>query len=427
MTKLKTFVQVMIASVIVMPTVIGISLQAVAAQTGSDPRTISWPSAEFRTLQAAIDATPEGGTLTILEGIYRTEPVYFSRKITIVGMGSGRGDGEPVTHLVGPPTRPVVDRDGRVILPSEAAVGVINILGAEIVLRDLKISRGDAGVVARNDGRGNAGPIVVQRCLLSNTGRGFLSQSNSDVTMTDTTIHDTQWHAIAVHPPAFGVKFKGFNLGLSKGFGAGMYFKNTVVVVFNDVIDGYLLGGVYVINSKGFINASKIKNNLGPGILWNGIAANGHAVIADNVIKDNRRAGIYALNWPNPCQIAPTANDPYPCFNTPVIQNNTIRDTQTQEPIGDFGDGIALQLVEAVFVNNNRMENNARAGLANWSSLSSLLNNVISANSFSLDGESFNNTPPNFINAGGNLCDGSPVCVAQGSGLQPPESVDPGP
>jgi hypothetical protein len=64
-------------------------------QRNDRPGVIEWPSREFQTIQAAIDALPDGGTLRFAEGVFPiTEPLFVRKNIVIEGApdaGSWRG------------------------------------------------------------------------------------------------------------------------------------------------------------------------------------------------------------------------------------------------------------------------------------------------------------------------------------------------
>jgi hypothetical protein len=96
-------------------------------QRNDRPGVIEWPSREFQTIQAAIDALPDGGTLRFSEGVFPiTEPLFVRKNIVIEGAGCGELARRPAkartTHLVGP-------RPDRVANFAEAR-GLVNYIGA---------------------------------------------------------------------------------------------------------------------------------------------------------------------------------------------------------------------------------------------------------------------------------------------------------
>lgn len=84
----------------------------------------------------------------------------------------------------------MVDREGNVILPADAVVGLLNLSAAEVVVQGLAFAGGDAGIVSRDDEAGNSAPIQIQDVVIQNTGRGLLSDSRGNVTVRDTTIQE---------------------------------------------------------------------------------------------------------------------------------------------------------------------------------------------------------------------------------------------
>lgn len=78
----------------------GLTGNAWAQRPPPDPATIQWPSDRFPTLQDALDAVPEGGTLEIAEGEFRiAEPVIVTGKRLVI---RGAGPGVEISRRSGP-------------------------------------------------------------------------------------------------------------------------------------------------------------------------------------------------------------------------------------------------------------------------------------------------------------------------------------
>jgi len=207
---------------------------------GKDERgraTIQWPSAEFRSLQSALDAAPESAVIEIAEGTYEIEAPLTVRgkRLLIIGAGSGRKREERITRLVGPPPNPVVDERGNLVLRAEAVEGLWNLVAADVQIKHMQLSGFDAGIVSKPDNERSSGPTTVKDVTITDTGRGILSLSTADLSVKDCTIQRTRWNAIS-----FGPKFVDFNsvpnlttkaLTLIDPQHAGIYFENTFAFI----------------------------------------------------------------------------------------------------------------------------------------------------------------------------------------------------
>jgi parallel beta-helix repeat protein len=380
----------------------------VSGQTGREPDrrvVFRWPSPEFRSLQEVIDAAPDGATVRIAAGIHRiSEPLFVRGKgLTIDGAGCDerpqdadprtgeRTRTESVTRLVGPPPARAV--------PAESATGVLNYLGGGGVLRGVKLSGFDAGVVGR-DLDGGAKPLAVHRTCVMETGYGVVWQASALLTMTDSLFRDVLASGIYVEslvPGSGGVHLA--HVGVANADNSCDYFVNTSAYVENAL--HFACGGEFgiaALNSSVQILSSTVQSTSGPGIYLE----QSYGSVAQNTVGFNHIAGILLVESG---QVAVFGNE---VFNTLPIQ-------------GDFGDGIIAFLSDAVLVNNN-VYANSRAGVANFSSTMVLQSNHLSCNGFDLNGETIT-TEFMFYNAGDNGC-GCPfpvgACVAQSSGLQAP-------
>lgn len=355
-----------------------------------DPLKIEWPSGEFRTLQSAIDAAPNGSVLEIKQGVFEiSAPLLIEAKeLEIAGAGSGRDGESRVTHLVGPAASPVVDGDGNLILRAEAAEGLFHSSGSEVVIRDIKLTGFDAAIVAEDDAEGRSATTSVQDVVITDTGRGILSLGSGNLTVDDTEIQGTLWHGISFAPlPSPDQGLPNLDIADSKVLAAacaGIFLSKGTSVVANVTVLGAGCGGIV------------------------GFQANG--LILDSFLLANQVAGILLQEAPS--------------F---LVADNVIADTQPRPGDGRFGDGMAFFLSSGINVESNLIQNSDRAGLSLFGSAAALADNTITCSGFELSGEPFSGVPFNFTDLGGNQCGcGSSLgpCVAVSPGLQPPASPE---
>src|SRR5438105_14397398 len=130
-------------------------MTAARASAGAERGEIRWPAPGLRDLQAAIDAAPDGATIRIREGVYEIGAPLFVRgkRLTIVGVGNGLRT-RRATQLVGPPPQPVVDERGDLVLRGDAVQGLFNFIGADVVVKNIRLSGFDAAIVTKADERG---------------------------------------------------------------------------------------------------------------------------------------------------------------------------------------------------------------------------------------------------------------------------------
>src|SRR2546422_1640409 len=192
-----------------------VALAPAAAQERDERQGISWPSRDFPTLQSAVDALSDGGTLRIAAGVFRLEqPLMIEgKRLIIEGAGChparpGRGAGQPLLPARGGPERP--DRTTTLVGPAPLGVveagragGLLSYVGGGGVVRGVRLTGFDAGIVTRDGARG-AIPLVVQDACISATGRGILALGGGAVSVVDSEISATMSNAISVKPTFTG-------------------------------------------------------------------------------------------------------------------------------------------------------------------------------------------------------------------------------
>lgn len=351
---------------------------------------VEWPSREFRTLQSAVDAAPDGALLEIGEGDFQLDDplVIQGKRLEIAGAGSGRAGTGRITRLAGPPPRPVV-RDGELILQARAAEGLLSSLGADLVVRDVMLTGFDAAIATRDDGESSA-TTLVKDVVISQTGRGILSLGSGDLTVLDTDIEGTAWHGISFAPlPSPSSGLPGLDVSdtnILTAACAGIFFSDGIAVVANVTVLGGACGGIVGTQAAG-------------------------GLIVDSFILANTYAGILLSEVPS--------------F---LIEDNLIDDTFKIPVEQRFGDGIALFLSSGIQLRSNLITDSDRAGVSVFGSSASLLDNTITCAVFDLNAESEGNVASFLDDLGGNQCGcGEPLgsCVSESSSIEPPVAPDP--
>lgn len=350
-------------------------------------RRIEWPSSQYPTLQEAIDALPDGGVLVIASGTYRVaEPLEVTgKRVQIRGAGNGLDGSRNFTRLVGPPTRPIVDERGTMLVPASRSKGVFNLLASDAIISDMRLEGGDAAIVCRDDAEGNSGSAMAWGLAISDTGRGILSLSSESVAVVDCLITNCGWHGISVAPqpsPGISPGLVVVSTGISGLYGGGIYFKNTWAIVLGATVENGLQGGIIGYNSLATISDSTIRNNFVAGIKLESSQA------------------------------------------TPLIQRNLIENSWG---VPNWGDGVILMLSDAT-LRSNEIRNCDRCGVSLFGGEATLQDNTIACTAFPLEYETYQGVQGTFNDTGGNSC-GCPnpngVCVASTVGLEPPEPVAP--
>ena len=361
---------------------------------------IEWPSAEFRTFQAFVDAVPNGALIEIRPGDYPMGPVFVRGKtLEFAGAGSGRKAGKPVTRLLGPAPRPIVDEEGNLLQPADSVTGLFNLIAANVVIRDLVMEGSDAAVVTRNDEDGNSGPTLIQDVVIHGAGRGINALGSGDLMIMDTVIQHPLWHGISVSPQDAAILHVQDTVILTP-FCAGAFFTNTSGVFTNVTISGASCGGIVGIQGKGalILDSHLLKNGLA-GIL---LFETPGAFIGDNLIEETFAGSIN-----------------HPALKICVANPDC------------GGDGIELLAsghITSIDLRGNTIRNSHRGSLAVWGSTVALEDNTMTCSAFDIDVEAFQGVNSSLDDLGGNKCGcGGPLgeCLAVSSSLAPPPFIQP--
>jgi hypothetical protein len=357
---------------------------AATADRGNDQATIVWPSAEFRDLQSAVDAAPDGATIEIEPGLYRVdEPIIVSgKKVIIRGAGSrfsGDPRVDPVTHLFGPTAGDVLDERGNLVLRADRVRGLLNFVGADASVSDIRLSGFDAGIVIRDSADRPSARARISDVVISDTGRGILSTSAAGVTVADATIENTQWNGIAaVADTIAAVDIQATNIFDTGG------------------------SGIYVVNANAVISDVEITGAEGGAI--SGFQS--FVVVEDSQLVGNYRFGIGLL------------------ASSALISGNHILDTFADA--GMWGDGVVL-VSSGSLIQDNIIHESDRAGISFYGSTGFVTDNSITCCGLGapLVVTEYGGQPSDVTNGGGNVCgcQAFEVCtaIAEGGAPSPPE------
>jgi hypothetical protein len=389
---------------------------------------IDWPAErrEFPTLQSAIDALGDGGTLRIGQGRFDVaSPLVVRKRITIDGSGCGedlpRGKSrtDRVTHLAGP-------RPERVV-PFADAAGLLTYVGAGGgVVRGVKLSGFDSGIrITAGDAEAARSVLTIEDTCITETGRGIAASAPSAKAVAQNVlIRDVLWNGISVSPSALqaGLEaiFMSFGIAVLNTGQACVVVKNAAFTAFQDHFDacGYNgglpgLGGGLLASNAGvnFIESTTNVTN-GPGIAANG----GTTLIQHNSVMRSALGAGVLLFEPLYTQI----KDTHILFTAPYPPGHVLA--------GNFGDGVVVAGHGTVWVGNSRINSNARAGLANFGSFVDIGSTRLTCNSFDLEGEPYPTPADGFVfnDRGGNRC-GCPLagdeCEAVSAHVVPPALI----
>ena len=329
---------------------------------------VEFPSRRFTTIQEAINAVPDGGTLKLAAGLYLENDGLFVRDKTVFFEGPGHRHGSTAILVAPRPDR---------VAPADSAVGVINFINAGGGAEGFEIFGGDASIFTT--GRSDRS-ITLKDMTLADTGRAILHLAPSHLTVKDSLIRDCKWNGISFAPKnldlvPFIPKLVVTDTQLIGGDNVGIYVNHGDLEVIDDSLGGWPGGGIAVVNSS--------------------------ALILDNLLIQNGKFGI--LLWQS----------------QGVVLDAAIQDTTSVN--GFLGDGISVWCSQ-VLLSGLEIENSERAGLSNFDSHIDFGDIVMTCNSIDIDveiGGQCVGVPPSFTDNGGILCgcpNGTGPCIAQTSG-----------
>jgi len=347
--------------------------QELALARGTETR-FAVPSAEYRTIQEAIDRVPDGATLDIAPGVYRENLSIAGKRLRIAG-ASGPG----------PRTEIVAADEARAVIAYGSGGG-----GA---LQDLALRGGTFGVLAEAGSRtGGDVELTIRRLTIRQTGSGVYGRF-SKLELEDSRIVATESHSVVLL--FCGVYCSVKDAFVSNAGGAGLYVANEAA---GGAVCDPETGASLCIHDSAFVA------NEGGGIMIIGGAK--PVSIRHSWALANRFGGI--LLWGG--------------------SDVTIDETEASGSLplddGRFGDGIVAVLTPNLVVTDSITDSNARSGVAAFGSTIGLGGNWSVCNAFDMNYETFAGIPGNFVKLADNTCGcvGDP-CQALSSGLEAPPAL----
>jgi len=362
------------------------------------------PSRAFPTIQSAIDAVEDGGSIFVNPGTFREQLNIGRKRVRLTGSGP-RGPGR--TEIVGPSSN-TVDEHTR-------AVGLVTYAeGGGGVIEGLALRGGLNGIVGHAPSARPGVPVpdpssnalTVRDVFIRNTGRAVLWHAPADLTLREVSASNLRHNGIVFAPLAAG--------GLQPGPGA-LHVSNVNVV--------NLLGfGVLVLDTPSIGCQNQLSDvdvtfaeSGGIGVIRSGVC------IFGGTLTFNRFAGIYFRN-------------------SAAIVDGSRTQSSLPLPDGRFGDGIASILSE-ITTTNLFVNLNARAGMSVFGGSASMAWNTFNCNSFDLELEDLPagffgpsdppaDSPGELTNpvSGSNVCgcgDAEGDCAALSGQVSAPDPINP--
>jgi hypothetical protein len=219
------------------------------------------------TIQAAIDAAEDGGSIFVLPGVYRESLRIVGKRLRLSGGGR-------VTLLGEPP---------RAVDPAERAVGLVTYLdGGGGVLEGFALRGGPNGIVGQPPSgtpggevpvpEAQAHALTIRDVQITSSGRGILWRAGSDLLVEGTRIRNMLHHGVVFRPIAPGPSVLLIDVAVAFLAGWGyLIFDTPSVGCQNQLVNPGALGA-----QQG-----------GIGVFRSGVCIYGGVLLA------NRRTGIY--------------------------------------------------------------------------------------------------------------------------------------
>ena len=420
-------------SALTVATVLTIGLaNATEAQLREGRTSIEWPGerAQFPTLQSAIDAVADSGTVFVGEGQFNERVIIRNKRVTLEGKGCGeqlphgKSKTDRATVLLGPrPDRVLPFRDAVPLVTYIADSGAVT--GG--VIKRVKLSGLDVGVGVLPGSGSEPGraAVTIEDVCIADSARGIsVSASSAKVVAQNVLIRNVLWNGIAISPIAADLAnamFISFGVAVANTGQACVVVKNSLYTAFQNHFEecGFNLGSGLLPGAGGGVLAQ----NAGVNFLESSInASNGPGIAATGgTTFIQSQSEIVAAHGMGILLFEPLAA---------LIKDTQVRLTQPFPPghpkAGNFGDAVLAVGGGSVWIGDSLLANTARAGIANWGSFVDVGNTKIQCSVFDLEGEPLG--PQNFAynDRGGNLC-GCPTangtCEAVSAGLAPPDAV----
>jgi hypothetical protein len=297
------------------------------------------PSREFLTIQAAINAVGNGGSIFVRPGVYREQLTIAHKQIRLTGSGPGR------TEIAAPRSTAVDDHS--------RAVGLVTYLeGGGGVIEGLSLRGGLNGIVGHEPSATSTEPslsnsLLVRNIVISDTGRAILWHAPADLTIHEVSATNLRHNGIVFAPLAAGGATRGEGrLNALKVNLTGLAFFGVLVVNAPSIGCQNQLSDVNVLLASGG----------GIGVIRSGLC------IFGGTLSLNRGSGIYLQQ------------------SAAIIDGSSIQSTIPLTD-GSWGDGISSFLSEIV-VTNAFVNLSARAGLSVFGGSAGLAANTFNCYAF---------------------------------------------
>ena len=345
---------------------------------------------DFSSMQEAIDALADGGTLRIDGGVHKMEPTFIRGKtVHIKGAGPNcRVPGQRRGRSFG--TVLVAPRLDRVTAPEEAQ-GSWHFVNAGGSVSDLRIIGGDAGIATRETGLNSGQPLTVSNTCISHTVRGIHHKAAAPLAVSDTVIKRVFWNGISISPSIIGVHLTPHsvqNVWIFDPENVCLYYENTAAAVQDDYLVNCSGGGIMAINSTIWVDETIIINAAKAGILMSASWGDfyGNIIIGTDMFPKNE---------PDPGKRI-------------------------------LGDGIVALNDSTVYILESNIEMTERAAVSNYGSYVAIGDNDFRCQAMDLVGELYDGTNFLFDDLLNNKC-GCPFangpCHMESSSLAPPAPV----
>jgi hypothetical protein len=380
----------------------GVTAASETSQRGEPrPDVIDWPDARYATVQHAIDALPDGGTLRFPEGVITLDAPLFVRgkRIVIEGKGCDELPSNPKkppqagsTHLVGPRVAGFTDfSSARAAINFESAGPVTPVGGGTI--RKLKVSGFDAGIrgVAGDDASPGGGVLIEDACI-TDTGRGIAWSQPAGLSVKNVLIRDIAWNGVSISVAAgLAAAFVHFaGVTVVNAANACVFYHNVQAVIVGGLFNFCGSGGTIVaVNSNLFIAETSIIGSHGPGIAISG----GSAFIKETFVNEATGFGILLHNV-----VHGDVEDVH-------IKNTKAFAAGPQA--GLYGDAVTVVGGTSngmVWMTDSFIENAPHSGVANYGAFVSVGDLKIQCALFHLEGEVLEGKNFSYTDLGGMKC-----------------------
>jgi hypothetical protein len=335
------------------------------------------------TIQAAVDAVPNGGRVIVHEGVYEETVTVDGKIVEIIGMGRPQIRGA------------VPDR----VAEATESVGLITyVRGGGGLIKGINFIGGDVAVKGF-DRSAPPGPLEIKDSTIQGSGRGIL-WGFSKLKLNAVFITGPLWHGISARNLELLIAASSID---GSAFGVGIYIKDA---------------GLF--NPAQIINTSAFANTQGGILAVNSVVEVDHGVFFDNRVGNIRLAG-----------------------SVMTVKDSIIDGALPDSSTGLFGDGVMvmpLTVSSTLDIENSVVTDSERAGISNFGSNVAVKDVLLKCDDIELMDQNISKDlfgpglPAQdllaaYDNQGGNAC-GCPVadgnCVSVSAGLEPAAPHDPG-